>query len=78
MAFYLSWEENENLIFERENFLFRKHFQQLFTTEEACFKCLIFDKVNKKCTHPELGCDTNKARIKPWENEIICPKKIKS
>ena len=76
MAIYLNWKEDKNVVYEREEFLFKKEYSKYLTTKGLCWSCKIFDHAKQKCTHPELGCDTNKARIKPWENEIVCPKKL--
>ena len=77
MDFYLQWSKSEGKIHSRKKYLFHQVIKSSIVTKGLCWSCQIFDHANQKCTHPELGCDTNKARIKPWENEIICPKKIK-
>ena len=76
MSIYLSWEKSGNEIFDRKKFFFLKEFKSKLATKGLCWSCQIFDHAQQKCTHPELGCDTNKARIEPWENEVVCPKKL--
>lgn len=77
MSIYLSWDEGENLIHDREKFIFYKKYEDKLTTKGLCWSCQIFDHAQQKCTHPELGCDTNKIRIEPWEKGVLCPKKLK-
>lgn len=77
MGIYLSWNQNKNNVYEREDFLFKKEYSKHLTTKGLCWSCQVFDHAQQKCTHPELGCDTNKIRIEPWEKGVLCPKKFK-
>lgn len=78
MSILLHWNEKENNVFNRENFFRYLSIKNKLATKNLCSSCNIFDHAKQKCTHPDLGCDTNEARIEPWEKEVICPKKIKS
>jgi len=76
MSIYLSWGESHS-VFNREDLseYIKKH--EYMATSKLCSECKIFDAIQQKCTHPLFGCESNPARIKPWESESICPKKIK-
>ena len=77
MSIQLHWGESENEVFNREHFYFFSKYKEVFTTEELCSKCAIFDKQKQKCTHPALGCETNELRDYPWKKDVICPLKLK-
>lgn len=77
MSVLLHWGEKENEVLNKEHFLFFSRFKEAFTTEKICSECAIFDHKKQKCTHPALGCETNELRNRPWEQDVICPLKLK-
>jgi len=76
MGLYLTWG-NEHMVLNREDALRYIKYKNIIATSKLCAECKIFDTIQQKCTHPLFGCESNPARIKPWESESICPKKIK-
>lgn len=76
MSVYIHWQSDKASIFERDKFLILKHEEHFLAVERECSNCLIFDKQNKKCTHPKMGCSASEDRVKPWTKWIKCPIKL--
>ena len=76
MSVYLTWGQN-SAVHNREDIIDYIKKKDKIATSKLCAECKIFDVYQQKCTHPLFGCESNPLRIKPWESESICPKKIK-
>lgn len=76
MSVYLNWGKTQ-AVFNREDLIRYITNKDKIATSKLCAECKIFDSQKQKCTHPLFGCENNPARIKPWESESVCPKKIK-
>ena len=76
MKRYLIWGKNA-AVFNRQDIFRYVLNKDKIATSELCGECKIFDHHKQKCTHPLFGCESNPARLKPWESEAICPKKVK-
>lgn len=76
MSVYLTWGEKQS-VFNREDLLKFIENKELIATSKLCTECKIFNANKEKCTHPLFGCESNPSRLRPWESEVICPKKIK-
>jgi hypothetical protein len=76
MSAYLTWGKTQS-VFNREDLIRYVANKDKIATSKLCAECKIFDSHKEKCTHPSFGCESNPSRLKPWESEVICPKKIK-
>lgn len=76
MNVYIHWENGKAHVFDREKFLMLRYEEFFLVKKEECFECPIFNKENKKCTHPKMGCDASELRIEPWTKWVKCPIKL--
>jgi hypothetical protein len=76
MSVYLSWGKTQS-VFYREDLIRYVANKDKIATSKLCAECQIFDSNKVKCTHPSFGCESNPSRVKPWESESVCPKKVK-
>jgi len=76
MSVYLTWGSHQTS-FNREDLLRYLVNKDIIATSKLCGECKIFDSHKEKCTHPSFGCESNPARLRPWESEAVCPKKVK-
>jgi len=77
MSIYIIQSENDTIVADRNDFINYLKNKDKIATSSLCKECKIFNHEQKKCTHPAFGCESNLLRVKPWENGLICPKKVK-